>query len=137
MKESVKIAFATDDGVHFHPGHFGDARGYFIFEVSAEGALKVEEIPNTSVEEQENDSHGDVKKAKSITQLMKAQGVSVLVNRQFGPNIVRIRKQFVPVIISTDDLEKGVDLIRENIEKIQKALNSRDETSGDYPIVKL
>lgn len=52
------------------------------------------------------DVHADPKKAKSIASLLSAEGDSVVVSKVFGPNIKRIKKFFVCVIIKNDSIEQ-------------------------------
>ena len=110
-------ACASDDKKTFSGGHFGDAEVYLLYRVSDEGSEFIEEIENTSIDEQ---THGDPKKAKSVTSLLKKKSVQVLVSRSFGPNIVRIRAHFVAVLVRKKGIEEGLALVRENLEAIER-----------------
>ena len=129
---SLKIACATDDGVHFYDGHFGDAQKYIIYDFTSEKYSKIGKIPNLSIEEK---FHGDLKKAQSITTIMKKQGIEVLVNRQFGPNIVRIRKKFLPVIVSDDEIDIAMGKILQRYEEMKRTFDSVQDESDEYKII--
>jgi len=45
-------------------------------------------------------------------------GISVLVSRQFGLNIKRMKKKFVPVIVRTEKIEDGLNIVKDNIDII-------------------
>ena len=129
---SLKIACATSDGVHFHDGHFGDAEKYIIYDITSERYTKIDEIPNLSPEEK---MHADPRKAKSITAMMKTYGVEVLVNKRFGPNITRIRKKFVPVIVSDDKIDTALKKILQRYKEIKQAFDSVHNKSDEYEII--
>jgi predicted Fe-Mo cluster-binding NifX family protein/ferredoxin len=96
----LRAAFATTDGQSFTTKHFGDADIYSIYQFDGRIYQHIENIRNSTEEEE---AHGKVHKARSIVDLLKNRGVSIVVARRFGPNIKRIRKFLVPVL--TDDLE--------------------------------
>ena len=91
----VQIACGTDDGKELTREHFGSAKYYLVYILDSETkeVNLMKKIENITAEEER---HGDPKKAKSVSQLMR--GIEVLVGLAMGPNIVRIRKSFVPVI---------------------------------------
>jgi len=111
----LKIAFGTDDGISFTKEHFGDAKKYIICKFdSKSGEVGEREIrENFSVEEK---MHGDPKKAASISQLLG--DMEVLVGFVMGPNIMRIRKKFVPVISREINIEKSINLINKKLKEI-------------------
>ena len=114
--DKVKVAFATDNGKTFMGRHFGDADFYDIYEISEMKANFVKRINNTVDEEEE--VHADPKKAKGISHLLLDEDISVVVSKVFGPNIKRIKKKFVCVIVKDDNIEDGVNKICSNIGKI-------------------
>ncbi len=110
------VAFATDDGKTFMGRHFGDARFYDIYEIDENQASFVKRIENTVDEEE--DVHADPKKAKGISELLLDENVTVVVSKIFGPNIKRIKKKFVCVVIRDEMINSGINKVCENIEKI-------------------
>ncbi len=111
-------AFATDDGTALkNDGHFGNARYYSIYKISPDKYEFIERRKNAEIEEDESLTHGDPKKAKSVSSVLK--GVNVLVANQFGPNITRIIKKFACVIIrKVFFIEDIVRAVQSNAEKI-------------------
>lgn len=109
-------AFATDDGKAFMDRHFGDAKFYDIYEISKNEASFMKRIDNTVDEEEE--VHADPEKAKGISQLLKKEKVKVVVSKAFGPNIKRIKKKFVCVLMNDDSLEKSISTFRKNFKMI-------------------
>ena len=114
--DKVKVAFATDNGKTFMGRHFGDADFYDIYEISEMKANFIKRINNTIDEEEE--VHADPKKAKGISELLLEEDISVVVSKVFGPNIKRIKKKFVCVIVKDEKIEDGVNKICSNIGKI-------------------
>jgi len=115
--DSLKVAFATNDGENFMSDHFGDADYYHIYEINAEGATLIKKIENTT--EEEDDIHADPEKAKSISTLLQQEEVSVAVSKVFGPNIQRIKKKFQCILLKEKTLQEGVVKISENFPLIR------------------
>ena len=111
--QKFKVAFATDNGKTFMGRHFGDAEYYYIYEIDNENAEFIKKISNTT--EEEEDVHADPKKAKSIAKLLKQEQVQILVSKVFGPNIVRIKKKFVCILIKEKSIENSIDIIKSNL----------------------
>lgn len=114
--EKIKVAFATDDGSNFINRHFGDAKFYDIYEIEGNQANYLKRVDNTTEEEEE--IHADPKKAKGIAKLLLEENVSVVISKIFGPNIKRIRKKFVCVVMKDNDINEGIQKICDNTEKI-------------------
>lgn len=122
---NIKVACATDDGKNFIKDHFGDARQFDIYVEDGTGFVFLGSVMNTSPEEK---VHADPKKAQGITGLLKSRGVKVLVNMAFGPNITRIRKNFIPVVVTAHDLQSGLVQVAGQMDNIRKQLSEdRDE----------
>ncbi|EOD00385.1 NifB/NifX family molybdenum-iron cluster-binding protein [Caldisalinibacter kiritimatiensis] len=122
------IACATDNGEEFVNRHFGDANFYDIYSVSKEGWEYIKRVTNTTEEEEHEDEvHGDPKKAKGISQILKKHDVQVLVSRQFGLNITRVKKKFVPVVIRAKDVEEGLKLVKDHLDIIVEEYNKVEE----------
>ena len=123
---SLKVALATDEGERFVNRHFGDADYYYIYEVDEDKAEFILKIVNNSVEEEK---HADPKKAKSIVKILKEEDVQVGVNLQFGPNIKRVKKHFVPVLIDTESIKEGLDKLQKNYQEIKKLWEQGEKRS--------
>ena len=116
--KKLKVAFATDDGKTFMGRHFGDAEQYYIYEIDNENAKFINKIDNTT--EEEEDVHADPKKAGSITKLLKQEKVQVVVSKVFGPNIRRIKRKFVCLLIKEQSIENSIGIIKNNLPKINE-----------------
>ncbi|HMA62938.1 MAG TPA: NifB/NifX family molybdenum-iron cluster-binding protein [bacterium] len=116
MKD-MKIALATDDGKKFIDRHFGDANLYKIYRLKDNQFQHITTIDNTVDEEEE--VHADPKKAKGIAQLLKQENVQVVCSRVFGPNIKRIRKKFVCIVIGQENLQDGLKKVEDNLDLIE------------------
>ncbi len=114
--QKFKVAFATDNGKTFMSRHFGDAEYYYIYEIDNKNAEFIKKISNTT--EEEEDVHADPKKAKGISNLLLEENVSVVVSKIFGPNIKRIKKKFVCIVVKDEELDTGIRKVCESIGKI-------------------
>ncbi|MBN2261229.1 MAG: dinitrogenase iron-molybdenum cofactor biosynthesis protein [Clostridiales bacterium] len=120
------IACATDDGKKFIERHFGDADYYVIYELIDGKFVMIDRIVNTTEEEEQ---HADPVKAKGILDLLHEKNVQVGITKVFGPNIKRIKKHIVPVLVSSDDIEEGLKKVLENIESIRYQIELKDKRS--------
>ncbi len=110
--EKIRVAFATDNGKTFMSRHFGDAKHYYIYEINKENAEFIKEIENTTEEEE---MHADPKKAGSIAYLLKQEKVQVAVSKIFGPNIMRIKKKLVCILMKENSIETCIEVIKSNL----------------------
>ncbi|MGD1823167.1 MAG: NifB/NifX family molybdenum-iron cluster-binding protein [Pleomorphochaeta sp.] len=122
--ESVKCAFGTDDGIDFTQRHFGDSNRFDMYDISKETVTFIKQIENNSEEER---VHADPRKAGSIANILKKEEIQVVVSKQFGPNILRIKKKFVCIKVSADKIEEVKKVIQENFDFIQKVINEKEE----------
>jgi predicted Fe-Mo cluster-binding NifX family protein len=120
----VKIACGTDDEKNFTDNHFGDSKYFLIYEYNSESQdIKfIKKVNNGSEDEEE---HGDIKKAKGISGIL--QDVSILVAFVMGPNIMRMRKKFVPVISREKNILKTLNKIKEDILQMIKEVQSLEK----------
>mgnify|MGYP003681941673 CR=1 FL=1 len=85
----IKLACGTDNEIEFTNKHFGSSKYFLIYEFDLEtkdlGFLR--RIENFTPEEEK---HGDIKKAKSLSELLN--NVFVLVAFRYGPNIIRRKR---------------------------------------------
>ena len=127
----IRIACATNDGVSFYRGHFGDAPFFVVFDMDERGGYsRVGTIENTIPEER---MHGDPEKAKGIMYIMKENNVQVLVNAQFGPNIKRIRMNFVAVLSNIHNINDALAALKKLYPEIEE--NLKKEGQKDILII--
>jgi len=119
MDNQVIIACGTDDGVGFTSDHFGSAKYYLIYTFNLQtGEIGYrEKIVNTSRPEE---IHGDPKKARSVTELLRE--AQVLMGKVMGPNIVRMRKKFIPVICRDKNIVRALEKRKVKTAEIQSNL---------------
>ena len=115
----IKLACGTDNGIEFTNEHFGSSKYFLIydFDLETKDLRFLKRIENST---QEEEKHGDIKKAKSVSELLK--NVFVLVAFKYGPNIIRIKKRFVPIISREKNIEKTLNKIKIYINKIKSEI---------------
>lgn len=109
----IILVCATDNKIDFSDEHFGSAKYYLFYEFDLEkkNMVFLKSINNYNPQEEEEEKHGDPKKAKSVSELLK--NVSVFVANKYGPNIKRIKKRFVPIISRERNIEKTLSRIKD------------------------
>lgn len=110
------IAFGTDDGAHLNDDHVGMAKEFHVYEFSDGSGELVERRQNSSFTGDESMKHGDPAKAKATSSVLR--NVDVLVGKKFGPNLPRLLKKFVCVVVRTDDLQIAMDAVRGHMDEI-------------------
>jgi predicted Fe-Mo cluster-binding NifX family protein len=125
----LRVACATDNGEDLINRHFGDAESYLIYDVDDQNYEKVKEINNSTEEHKgdEEDVHADSEKARNIKELLKEEGVQVLLSRQFGPNIKSVRNYFVPVIAKKLRLIDAVKMLKNNLHLVKHQWQKEEE----------
>ncbi len=113
MKNAI-AAFATDDGTYFVGRHFGDAEFYDLYEISMSEAKFLKRIDNTTDDDEDEGKHGDPKKAKGITGILKEEGVTIAVSKVFGPNLKRIKRKFLCIIFREGSINESIGKLQEN-----------------------
>ena len=119
------IALGTDDGINLNEDHVGMAKYFHVYKFSQEEEELVEKRENVKLKGDESMKHGDPQKAKTTSSVL--QGVDVLVGKRFGPNLPRLVRKFVCVIVRTDTLENAISIIRRNMEKIIAEKNKGED----------
>jgi len=119
------IAFSTDDGENFNDDHFGMARYFHVYKFSDGKEEFVEARKNVKYEEDESLKHGDPGKAKSVSSVLK--GIDVIAGRKMGPNIVRLLKKYVCIVVKTNAITDAIKMINENMERIEEEKNRGED----------
>ena len=127
-------AFSTDDGKTYVDKHSGDARYFDVYKISETETAFLNRIENSSPEEKK---HADPEKAKGIGLFLKKEGVQVLVSKIFGPNVKRMKKQFVCIMMNDTAIADSLKKLQEKLPEIQteweagegrKILNFKDKS---------
>jgi len=119
------IAFGTDDGVNFNDDHFGMAEYFQVYKFSEGKEEFVEKRENVQFKGDESIKHGDPEKAKATSSVL--QGIDVLVGKRYGPNLLRLVRRFVCVIVRTNTLQNAIGMVHQNIEKIIAEKNKGED----------
>lgn len=120
------VAFGTDDGKNLKgDDHVGMSKYFYIYRISQDKKEFVERRENVKIKADESMKHGDPRKAKATASVLK--GVDVLVGRRFGPNLPRILKKFVCVIVRTDTISSAIKLVCDNMDRIVEEKNKGEE----------
>lgn len=126
---SLKIALATDDGRGFAEKHFGEAEEYLIYQLNEKSFKYIKTVKNRSVEEK---MHADPAKAKSVIKILKAENVRVAVNVEFGPNIKRVKKKIVPVVIKEKNLKRALKILMANYQLLLESWEKGENRDAIY-----
>jgi len=118
------VAFGTDDGKNLNNDHVGMAQYFYVYEFSNGKEELVEKRESTRFEGDETMKHGDPEKAKATSSVLK--GVDVLVGRKFGPNLPRLVRKFVCVLVRTNTITSAIEAIHNNMERIAKEKNKEE-----------
>ena len=117
IKEDLIFAIGTDNEEIIKPDeHFGMSKYFQIWKYSKGETFFKETRENVKYKEDEAITHGDPGKAKATASVLT--DVDVLVGKMMGPNIERLKKKFVPVIIREPNIKKSIEIIKENINEI-------------------
>lgn len=119
------IAIGTDDNETIKSDdHIGMSK-YFQIWKYFEGNLDfIETRENAKYKEDENKTHGDLGKAKATVSALG--GVDILVGKMLGPNITRLKKKFVPVIVREPQIKEAKEIIKNNINEIAEEKEKED-----------
>jgi len=115
------IAFGTDDGESLNNDHVGMAEYFYVYEFSAGEEQLVERRENVRFKGNETMKHGDPEKAKATSSVL--EGVDVLVGRKFGPNLPRLLRKFVCVVVRTNALDSAIEAVHNNMGRIAEEKN--------------
>jgi len=124
------IAFGTDDGKNLTNDHVGMADYYYVYEFTNGKEELVEQRRNVRFKGDETMRHGDPKKARATSSVLA--GVDVLVGRKFGPNLPRLLRKFVCVVVRTNALDSAIKAVRNNMDRI---VEERDRETDRKHIV--
>jgi predicted Fe-Mo cluster-binding NifX family protein len=124
------IGFATDDGKHLKGDHIGKSKYFYVYRFIDEREEFIERRENVKYEGDESMIHGDPKKAKATSTALK--GLDGVVGRRFGPNIVRLLKKFVCIVVRRETIDDAIDLIHRDMDKV---IEAKEEGEGRKHLV--
>ena len=129
----IKLACGIDNETEFTNEHFGSSKYFLIydFDLETKDLRFLKRIENST---QEEEKHGDIKKAKSVSELLK--NVFVLVAFRYGPNIIRIKKRFIPIISREKNIEKTLNKVKLYSNKIKSEIEKEKGIDKDIIYIK-
>ncbi len=113
----VLVAFSTHDGENLvTDDHAGMAKYFDVYRFTDDGAEFIERRENSKYGGDESMKHGDPQKAKKS--LSALEGVDVWANPRFGPNLPRLLKKLLCVVVRVKTIEEAVELLRDNLDAV-------------------
>lgn len=111
------VAFSTHDGENLvADDHAGMAKYFDVYKVT-EGTVEfVERRENSKYAGDASVKHGDPKKAQKS--LSGVEGLHVWVNKRFGPNLPRLLKKILCVVVRVDTVAEAGELIKQNLNAV-------------------
>ena len=82
----------------------------------------MKKILNTT-EKEEEEIHADPKKARSVAKMLKKENVEVVISKIFGPNIKKIRKKFVCILMNDNNISDSVKTVQQKFDVILNEWN--------------
>jgi len=119
------IAFGTDDGEHLNNDHVGMAKYFYVYEFTDGKDKLIEQRRNTTFTGDETAKHGDPEKARATSSIL--QNVDVLVGKKFGPNLPRLLKKFVCVLVRTESLGVAGETVRHSMDRIAEETDKGED----------
>jgi uncharacterized metal-binding protein/predicted Fe-Mo cluster-binding NifX family protein len=116
IQEDFSIAFGTDDGKNLNDDHVGMAKYFYVYRFFDNKKEFIERRENVQFKGDESIKHGDPEKARATSSVL--EGIDVVVGRKFGPNIIRLLKEFVCVVAREDSISNAIEAAYSSREKI-------------------
>ena len=113
------IAFSTNDGENMIKDHAGQARFFDVYRFSEGKAEFLERRDNSKYKGDEAMKHGDPKKAQATLEALN--GLDVLVAKMYGPNLPRLLKKLLCVVVRTQKISDAVKILKKNVEIVFEA----------------
>ena len=110
------IAFSTNDGENMIKDHAGQARYFDVYRFSEGKADFLERRDNSKYKGDEAMKHGDPKKAQATLEALN--GLDVLVAKTYGPNLPRLLKKLLCVVVRTQKISDAVKILKKNVEMV-------------------
>jgi predicted Fe-Mo cluster-binding NifX family protein len=98
--------------------HAGQAKYFDVYRFSDGKAEFLERRDNSKYKGDEAMKHGDPKKAQATLEALK--GLDVLVAKMYGPNLPRLLKKLLCVVVRTQKVSEAVKIVKENVEIVSR-----------------
>lgn len=114
---ALLVAFSTHDGENLvTDDHAGTARFFDVYRFAEDQVEFVERRENSKYGGDETMRHGDPKKAKAS--LSALNGLDVWVSKRFGPNLPRLLKKILCVVVRVDTIPEATELIEQSLNAV-------------------
>ncbi|MDY6951568.1 MAG: NifB/NifX family molybdenum-iron cluster-binding protein [Thermodesulfobacteriota bacterium] len=113
------MGISTDDGEHMINDHAGQAKYFDVYRLSDGEAQFLERRANSKYKGNEALKHGDPKKAQAT--MAALEGLHVLVAKTYGPNLPRLLKKLLCVVIRTKKVSDAVEVMKGHADVVWKA----------------
>jgi len=132
----LRIGLASNDGKAILDDHMGQAKDFYVFDVSEDGTYQlVEKKKNTSPEEE--GKHGLDKKRTSVMDIL--HDCCIFVGGRMSPNFVKVRDNtgVQPVVSKILEIPAFMQVFAKNFEHIYQLveLRRRGERPKEIPIL--
>lgn len=115
------VAFSTDDGENLIDDHAGMARHFHVYRLYQGKQELVEKRNNSKFKGDESIKHGDPKKARATSAALS--GIHVLASKKFGPNLPRLQRNLLCVVVRTQTIKDAIAIIHNNIARVIEEYN--------------
>ena len=125
IKGNFMIAIGTDNNkIIKADDHVGMSKYFQMWKYSNGKLILKEKRKNPKYKEDETRIHGDPGKAKATASVLR--DVDILIGKIFGPNIVRLRNEYVCAVVREPEIKKAIEIIKENIIEIVEEYNKQE-----------
>jgi len=125
VETGLLIAFGTDDGENLNNDHVGMAKHLYVYRFSNGKEELVERGETVKFKGDESMKHGDPEKARATSSVL--ENVDILVGRKFGPNLPRLLKKFVCVVVRTYTISSAIEAAHNNMDRIVEVRNKGED----------
>ncbi|MFO7852149.1 MAG: methyltransferase domain-containing protein [Bacteroidota bacterium] len=125
VKKPLRFAMAVDSADNFDIKQFCFAWRFLVYEWKNNEFTFIKELINPFRDENNGKQKGKEEKGKEIINLLKENKVSVLVARNFGVNIGRAAKNFIPVIVFSETPDEVKTVLTKYLMWLKDELQNR------------
>jgi len=120
---TIRIGLGSNDGRTIVKDHMGQAKDFYVFDLSEKGDYRqVDKRSNTSPEEEK---HGLDEKRVSVMDILK--DCQVFVGGRMSPNFVKVRDRtkFQPMVSKIYDIDAFMKAVAKDFDRIYDLVDER------------
>ena len=131
----IRVAVGSNDGQNVVRDHMGEAKNFYLFDVSEDGTYTQVDIrKNTSPEEKR---HGLDEKRVSVMEILS--DTDVLVGGHLSPNFIKLRDRtrFQPLISKVPSIDDSMKVLIQRFERVFALVEARrrGERPKEIPVL--